>query len=73
MPSYLLSEDDIAGSVGAGDAFCGAFAAAWTMKKDLNYALRFANAAGALACSKFGAQPSMPRLDAIEKLLKRSC
>ena len=63
----------IVDTTGAGDAFCGALAVAYTRDKDLRQATRFAAAAGALACSRFGAQPSMPRLEAITTLLRRSC
>jgi ribokinase len=70
VPPFTVSVVD---TTGAGDAFCGAFAAAWVRDRDLAQATRFAVAAGALACSRFGAQPSMPRRDAIEKMLKRSC
>ena len=63
----------IVDTTGAGDAFCGALAVAYTLDKDLRQATRFAAAAGALACSRFGAQPSMPRLEAITTLLRRSC
>jgi len=67
---------------GAGDAFCGAFTAAYARQlpvaqddweEALGRATRFAAAAGALACQKFGLQPSMPRLEDIERLLKRNC
>ena len=37
-------------------------------RPDLHGAARFGAAAGALACNKFGAQPSMPRLEAIERI-----
>ena len=74
-------------TTGAGDAFCGAFAVACAngmkqfkgekpleiLQQVLKDATRFAAAAGALACHKFGAQPSMPRLHAIQRLLRRSC
>jgi len=60
-------------TTGAGDAFCGAFAVAYARQVPLSQATRFAGAAGALACTKFGAQPAMPHLDAVERLLKRSC
>ena len=63
----------IVDSTGAGDAFCGAFTVAYARKFDLHQATRFAAAAGALACNKFGAQPSMPHLDAIMRLVQRSC
>lgn len=60
-------------TTGAGDAFCGAFAAAYARKDSIYDASRFAAAAGALACGKFGAQPSMPRLCDVQKLIQRSC
>lgn len=44
----------------AGDAFAGALAVAWAETGNLEMAVRFGNAAGALAASKAGAQPSMP-------------
>ena len=56
----------IVDTTGVGDAFCGAFAAAYARQKDIYQAFRFAAAAGALACAKFGAQPSIPHLDAIK-------
>jgi len=70
VPSFNAKMVD---STGAGDAFCGAFAIAYAQHKDLNFATRFAAAAGALACHKFGAQPAMPHLSAITKLLQRKC
>ena len=54
----------------AGDAFCGAFAVALAEGKGLEPALRFANAAGALATTKEGAQPSLPFRGEIEALLE---
>ena len=47
-------------TTGAGDAFNGALAVALAERRPLDDALRFANAAAALACTKRGAQPSMP-------------
>ena len=44
----------------AGDAFCGAFATAISEHKPVEYALKFASAAGALAATKAGAVPSLP-------------
>lgn len=55
----------------AGDAFCGALAAKLAAGSELEPALRFANAAGALAVTKKGAQPSLPEREAIEALLQR--
>jgi ribokinase len=57
-------------TVGAGDAFCAALAVRLAEDADLAEAVRFANAAGALACTKRGAEPSMPRRDAVEALLR---
>jgi ribokinase len=56
----------------AGDAFCGAFAAAFANHVPLVEAVRFGCAAGALACTKLGAEPSLPALDEIKKLLSGS-
>ncbi len=54
----------------AGDAFTGALAVGRARGQSLFEATRLANAAGALACSKFGAQPSMPTAAEVEKLLR---
>jgi ribokinase len=48
-------------TTGAGDAFCAAFALA-VQEHHLADALRFANAAGALACTRHGASESMQTL-----------
>lgn len=56
-------------TVGAGDAFAGAFAAAIAEKMPTEVALRFAAAAGALATTKQGAIPSLPTRAEIERLL----
>ena len=60
---------DCVDTVGAGDAFCGALAAQLAAGASLIDAVTFANAAGALAVSIPGAEPSMPRRAAIEALL----
>jgi ribokinase len=54
----------------AGDAFTGALAVAIVEGRSLVDATRFANAAGALCCESFGAQPALPTRDAVEKLLR---
>lgn len=66
-------EAAVVDTTGAGDAFCGALASCHGAGQDLEGAARFASAAAALACTKFGAQPSMPRRDAVERLLRRKC
>jgi ribokinase len=47
-------------TVGAGDTFCGYFAAGLDKKLAFEVALRRAAVAGSLACMKPGAQPSIP-------------
>ena len=54
---------------GAGDAFCGAFAVALAEGQPIPQALRFANAAGALAVTVAGAEPSLPKRESIESFL----
>jgi ribokinase len=55
-------------TVAAGDAFVGAFAAALHRGFGFTGALRRGVAAGALACTRNGAQPSLPVAAAIEAL-----
>ncbi len=50
----------------AGDAFNGALAVALGEGQELEAAVRFASAAGALAATRLGAQPSLPRRDELE-------
>jgi ribokinase len=56
-------------TTGAGDAFRAGLAVMLAQGKPLDDAVRFANACGALACTIMGAEPSMPKLDAVERLL----
>jgi len=56
-------------STAAGDAYCGAFAAALAAGRDADLAMLEASAAGALATTVAGAVPSLPERAAIEKLL----
>jgi ribokinase len=53
----------------AGDTFTGAFAAALSRGETTEAALRFGVAAGSLATTVAGAQPSIPTRDAVERLL----
>jgi ribokinase len=55
----------------AGDAFNGALAVALAERRELGAALRFANAAAALACTKRGAQPSLPTRAEVDQLTGR--
>lgn len=54
----------------AGDTFCGAFAAALHGGESLPSALRYACAASALACTRLGAQSSIPQRAEVEALLR---
>jgi ribokinase len=56
-------------TVAAGDAFCGALAAALADGRSLSEALRWGSAAGALAATKAGAVPSLPMRDEVEHLV----
>ncbi len=56
-------------TLGAGDVFHGAFALAITEKQDLRSALRFASAAAALKCTRFGGAFAAPQRAEVEELL----
>ena len=58
---------DAVDTTAAGDAFNGALAVALAERRDVGSALRFANAAAALACTKRGAQPSLPTRAEVER------
>jgi ribokinase len=79
--SYLITPEKFAhfpahkvkvvDTTAAGDAFNAGLAVALSRGKDLEEAIRYANAAGALATTVIGAQPSMPSVDLVEGLLKK--
>ena len=58
-------------TTGAGDAFNGALAVALAERRPLAEALRFSNLAAALACTRRGAQPSMPARAEVERFADR--
>lgn len=60
---------EVVDSTGAGDAFCGAFAARLAAGAELLTAAKAGVIAGSLAVTKAGAQPSMPRRDEIDRLV----
>lgn len=64
-------EARIVDTVGAGDAFCAALALQLGEDAGLEQAVRFACAAGAIACTRAGAEPSMPRREEIDSLAAR--
>jgi sugar/nucleoside kinase (ribokinase family) len=59
-------------TLGAGDVFHGAFALAITEKQELRHALRFASAAAALKCTRFGGALAAPQRLEVEELLRES-
>jgi ribokinase len=58
---------EVVDTTAAGDAFCGAFAAALSAGRGLTSAVEYGAAAGSLACTRFGAQTSLPHGHAIEQ------
>ncbi|UPY35144.1 ribokinase [Sediminicoccus sp. KRV36] len=66
QPAFPIQVVD---STGAGDAWCGVLAAALDLGMPMELAVRRANAAGALACTRPGAAPSMPDSVAIDALM----
>ena len=66
LPAHKV---DVVDTTGAGDAFRAGLAVKFAEGASLGDAARFANACGALACTVMGAEPSMPKLDAVEDLL----
>jgi len=65
-PAFNISPLD---TTAAGDAFVGGFGIALAEGKSLADAICWGNAAGALAATQLGAQPSLPRREAVEMLL----
>lgn len=59
-------------TLGAGDIFHGAFTLAFTEKQPLRDALRFASAAAALKCTRFGGAFACPQRAEVEAFLRRS-
>jgi sugar/nucleoside kinase (ribokinase family) len=59
-------------TLGAGDVFHGAFALAITEQQDLRGALRFASAAAALKCTRFGGAFAAPQRAEVEEFLGQS-
>ncbi len=66
MPPFEVEPVD---TTAAGDAFVGGLAAALAAGEPLEQALRFGSAAGALATTRPGAQPSLPTADEVAGLL----
>ena len=60
---------DAVDTTAAGDAFVGALAARFRGLESLVEAANYASAAAALACTRRGAQPSLPTANEVERLL----
>lgn len=67
LPSHKVKVVD---TVGAGDAFVGAYAAAVIGEKSFAEAVAWGNAAGALAVTKPGAQSALPTKDEVIRMLQ---
>ncbi|NOX63919.1 MAG: ribokinase [Chloroflexi bacterium] len=65
-PAFEVTPVD---TTAAGDAFVGGFAVALAEGETFAEAVRWGSAAGALATTRFGAQPSLPTRSELEKLL----
>jgi ribokinase len=66
IPTFKV---EVVDTTAAGDAFIGGLAAATLKGKSLEEAVRYGNASGALAATKFGAQPSLPTQNEVEQLM----
>jgi len=62
---------DVVDTTAAGDAFTGALAVALAAGRARSEAIREAMIAGALACTRLGAQPSLPTRDEVDAFARR--
>jgi ribokinase len=67
VPAFKVEVQD---TTAAGDAFCGGLLAAMADGKDLEEAMTYGCAAGALAATRLGAEPSLPTLAEVQELVK---
>lgn len=66
LPGYKVNAID---TIAAGDTFCGALAVICAQKEIDGEAIRFANAAAAIAVTRSGAQPSIPTLEEVNRFI----
>jgi ribokinase len=69
IPAFQV---DVVDSTAAGDAFIGGFASALLQDRSIEDAVRYGCGCGALAATKFGAQPSLPTREEVERLVLSS-
>jgi ribokinase len=67
VPGYKV---EVVDTTAAGDAFVGGLAVALAQGQRLAGAVRYANAAGALAVTRLGAQPSLPTRQEVEEFMR---
>ena len=67
VPPYKI---DVIDTTAAGDAFTAAFGLAVARGENMHQAAKFANAAGALATTKLGAQAAMPTTLEVQMLMR---
>ncbi len=68
QPAFAITPVD---TTAAGDTFCGSLVAALSQGADMAQALRQASAAGALACTRLGAQSSIPTAAEVKQFLAK--
>ena len=61
---------EVVDTTAAGDAFIGGFASALLQNESLEESVRYGCACGALATTKFGAQPSLPTKEEVDRFLR---
>jgi ribokinase len=69
IPAFEINLVD---HTGTGDAFSGALAAYYAVQPDIREAVKFASAAGALVCTRFGAIEALPSKAEIIELLQQT-
>jgi ribokinase len=69
VPAFQV---DVIDTTAAGDAFIGGLAVALAEDKPIREALTNANACGALATTRFGAQPSLPNKEEVDEFLHKN-